>query len=238
MKLLTQNVKKWPSQNHLMLADEVIAQDADVVILTEYLNNKRGIEALNRFKNSGYTHVVTANDVVNDKLGGLAICSKKEFHQITNGFETLEQPWRTISMECRGKLITGCYWPQKHEKKPYFEALLKLCRQHQSHIIIGDLNTGKNSVDKSDNGAKFHCESYMHQLEDVGMLDAWRLHHGDKREYTWFSIKNGSPLNGFRVDHTFISPDLKERVLRCDYLPSVREKRLTDHSGMMIEING
>jgi exonuclease III len=65
------------------------------------------------------------------------------------------------------------------------------------------------------------------------LIDAYRHLHGYARqEYSWF-VKRGRLVTGRRFDHVFCSRDMM--VNRCEYLHSVREQGLSDHSALELD---
>ena len=65
------------------------------------------------------------------------------------------------------------------------------------------------------------------------LIDAYRQLHGyGRQESSWF-VKRKERRIGRRFDHAFCSRAL--RVRRCEYLHSVREQGLSDHSALELE---
>ena len=126
--------------------------------------------------------------------------------------------------------MVGVYFAQSHAKRPLFSWLLGgPGGLERPTIVIGDFNTGLHHVDEA--GATFHCASEFGRLAQAGWVDAWRLVHGDVREFSWYSTAG----NGFRIDHAFVTPDLASQVVGAAYDHSTR-KGLTDHSGLTIDL--
>jgi len=69
--------------------------------------------------------------------------------------------------------------------------------------------------------------------EELGYLDAFRLVHGDKKEYSWFSHQG----NGYRYDHMYISAALQPLVKDCFYDQQAREDKLSDHAPMFLVLS-
>ena len=66
-------------------------------------------------------------------------------------------------------------------------------------------------------------------------IDAYRHLHGYEREdFSWF-LKRGPRRIGRRFDHIFCSREI--RVIRCEYLHSVREDCLSDHSAVELDFD-
>jgi hypothetical protein len=85
---------------------------------------------------------------------------------------------------------------------------------HRPFVMIGDFNTGRNDFDIEGNGVPFYCSDQFASLhEEAGVSDLWRLRHGERRDWTWRSAKNG-----FRIDHAFGNRAFAERFpnFKCE----------------------
>ncbi len=101
-------------------------------------------------------------------------------------------------------------------------------RRDQGCVLIGDLNAGRHYLDET--GATFTCTRLMGELATMGYADAWRVIHGEKREFSWYSHEG----EGFRIDHALVSAALANRVNACWYSHNERKINLSDHSLMML----
>lgn len=111
-------------------------------------------------------------------------------------------------------------------------------REHERLIIIGDFNAPLNPrLDKS-NPNEHREETYTglsNIIENERLLDAWRLKHGRKRDYTWTMNSADPNAPATRIDHALISPALQTKLHTCDILPSCKPLT-TDHAPLLIEI--
>jgi exonuclease III len=103
-------------------------------------------------------------------------------------------------------------------------------RREEGCVLIGDLNAGRHYLDET--GATFTCTRLMGELATLGYVDAWRAEHAEKREFSWFSHEG----EGFRIDHALVSRALSHRVRSCWYSHSERERNLSDHSVMVLDL--
>jgi endonuclease/exonuclease/phosphatase family metal-dependent hydrolase len=129
----------------------------------------------------------------------------------------------------------GAYFLQQQAKAGFFERCGSLSTNEKLPLLIlGDLNTGSNACDREPGATPFHCEKVFFDLSVKNDLsELWRMQHGlDARDWTWRSSRNG-----FRIDHAFANrawlgafPDW-----RCVYDHAPRERKLTDHSALVID---
>ncbi|MFK5923786.1 MAG: hypothetical protein QM496_16535 [Verrucomicrobiota bacterium] len=124
--------------------------------------------------------------------------------------------------------------PSQDYKRPVFDFLLKLPEKYlmEDTMLIGDLNTGRHYEDEE--GATYVSAHQFDALLEQGWIDSWRIRNPDAREFTWFSRGYN---NGFRLDHTLVSPAMNERITDVKYSHTEREAGVTDHSLMVVDVD-
>jgi exonuclease III len=140
--------------------------------------------------------------------------------------------------------MLACYFPgasardkdRVRAKARYFEA----CRDAASGtgarplLIVGDLNTGNQTADRTEGGEKYTCSEHFDDLSQKdGLTDLWRRSNGaDAREWTWFSSNKRNP---FRLDHAFgHRPFVEFFRPTCRYDHRPREAGFSDHSAIVV----
>ena len=104
------------------------------------------------------------------------------------------------------------------------------------YLLIGDFNTGEAGVDC--HKPRFAGSSQFVRLQQLGFRDLWRQHNPGTTEHTWFSFgRGGTRLNGFRIDHALATPPLAGRAIRCRYSHDERERKISDHSVLLVEFS-
>lgn len=204
-------------------------ESADVLILTEYRNNKVSELLKSSLKDFGYNYQYTID--TEPRVNSVLIATKIEF--LSETFEELgEHRNRVIKLQNSVYTIFGCYFPLNKHKKKVFEFLLAQIEKNkdQNIIIAGDYNTGKHYIDEK--GATFFHSNYLEEFENKGLFDVWRELNPTKKEFSWYSNAG----NGFRLDHFFIQEKLKDNVIDCYYKHSYREDNFSDHSLMTLEL--
>jgi len=210
-------------------------QSADFILLAEWRRNANGLWLKGALENRGYT---TFGESRGPAANGLLIATSRRF-STSRLTPTGSINGEIISVNLENDIgILCCYFPQRLAKKDFFAACLEqVAKADWPLLIIGDLNTGRNEIDLERGAAKFACANEFAELtENGGMADLWRRSNGhDAQEWTW-----RSPKNGFRIDHAFANrtfltcfPDV-----RCCYEHSPRTDDLTDHSALIVEIQG
>ena len=69
-----------------------------------------------------------------------------------------------------------------------------------------------------------------------GFVEAWRLLHPNQRSFSWYSRRNGKDLHGFRIDHAFVSEQLRERLVSCEYSDIERFAATSDHAALLLDL--
>ncbi|MEX2217337.1 MAG: endonuclease/exonuclease/phosphatase family protein [Phycisphaerales bacterium] len=113
-----------------------------------------------------------------------------------------------------------------------FQAVIAAARRRRSEsfLLMGDFNAGRHRLDED--GTTFAGTRCLGQLAAMGYRDAWRDRHPCATDRSWYSHAGA----GFRIDHAMVSAPLAARVRRCWYSHAERERGLSDHSAIAIEI--
>ncbi|MGH7243024.1 MAG: endonuclease/exonuclease/phosphatase family protein [Phycisphaerales bacterium] len=158
----------------------------------------------------------------------------------------LSNRWLDVSVEGHNLQLTGVHIPDDSRptaRTTCWQALVASARLNcaQSHIFVGDFNTGRHGLDEA--GRTFTCTSQLGAVCTLGYADAFRVFAPAKREWTWLAPnrpfvkpENTVLSGGFRLDSALVSAPLVPRLLRADYLHSVRETGVSDHSAMIIDL--
>jgi exodeoxyribonuclease-3 len=129
-------------------------------------------------------------------------------------------------------------------KKLFWEALIRFAKEkmerNENAIIMGDFNTGLNTVDKEPGAGEFFLSGCMQALLDLrdeegrGWVDAYRRFHRRQSlvDYTWYM----PGAEGYRLDYAFVSPALADKVKAARHSHLERETGLSDHSMLIVEI--
>jgi exonuclease III len=241
IKIVALNIQNGGGPRVAQLCAYFDAQQADVIILTEWQDTARGhaIDAWARAKGLCCHGLADGG-----KANGIFVASKCP---VTPSTKTPQGDTTGVLMLAQAATwtILACYFPQKHEKPPFFAAVADVAAAHADAplIVIGDLNNGNQERDRGEGGAKFIGPDNFQALSGTaGLVDVWRLTPGDDaREYSYVSAPGKVSMagNGFRIDHAFAN-DAYMRQMRpvCHYDHKTREwvggARLTDHSALIV----
>lgn len=160
----------------------------------------------------------------------------------------LSSRWLEVIVEGQDLQLTGLHIPDDSRptaRAVCWRAIVAHAHKHQGnpHIFVGDFNTGRHGLDEE--GRTFTCTSQLGAVCTLGYVDAFRVFAPGVREWTWKAPigSRARPANtalsgGFRLDSALVSPPLVSRLVRADYIHSVRETGISDHSAMVVELDG
>jgi exonuclease III len=203
---------------------------ANFIVLSEWRDNSSGARLRQSLEDIGY-QVVTA---AHKNRNGILVATQND---VVNSWRITpmgSERGELLLVDVSGlKILTG-YFPQNKAKAPFFSACLDEAARarREPFLLIGDINTGNNHLDIEDFGTPFACAKQFEELQTKGeLLDLWRAEHGQKREWTWRSRKNG-----FRLDHALANLMFRTVFpeVHCTYDHSPRESGFTDHSALIV----
>ena len=230
MKIITWNIQQGGGIRIDKIIDTLEKYDADILVITEYRNNEKGLKLRSCLLERGYLFQVAP--VVDRKINTVLIAAKDDFSIQLFYQELQAEYFRAIKVENDDLCLYGLYFPQEIEKNKIFEFILDEIRKSEEKptIFIGDFNTGKHFIDEAKN--TFYCSNYMDAIEQNNYIDAWRFINKDKLQFSWYSNAG----NGFRIDHAFVHEQYKNMILYCFYSHREREDKISDHSLMVLEL--
>jgi exodeoxyribonuclease III len=232
-RIISLNLRHGGGRRIAPLTDWLLTKSPSAVIATEWRNNVPGQHLRNRLTLDGLQLALTvpaASQINTVLLAARGIKGSQPATPLNSPVGDLV----SISTE-EGVRILGCYFPQRMDKTPFFHRCIELAERnsHQPFVMIGDFNTGRNDLDIEGNGVPFYCADQFAGLhEQAGLADLWRLRHGERRDWTWRSAKNG-----FRIDHAFGNQAFLHRYpnFHCEIDHEPRLVRLTDHSAIILD---
>ncbi|GAA1822490.1 endonuclease/exonuclease/phosphatase family protein [Agromyces salentinus] len=233
MRIATLNLRHGGGPCVRSLLEQIARIDADVLVLTEF--RTPGVALIDGLHSLGYQ---TTTSLPPGSSNGIAIASRSVIDRSWSLAQDLDpdlDSHRLWAVATNGLSLVGVYLPQRKLKLPYWDAVISAAASGHLNagVLIGDWNTGTNTLDKSPAGAGFDGADRLAALEATGYVDPWRLSHPDEREYSWFSTAG----NGFRVDHVYVHPSLLDDVLNAFYDQTPLAERATDHAALILELS-
>jgi exonuclease III len=230
MKLLCLNVRSGGGTRWNRILDFVESKCADIVVFTEWRRSE-SLEAVTWATSRGMQWIGACDGATRNGVF-VATAPKFQSSSITPGAETAGTLLR-VAFE--GWTMLACYFPQGDAKARYFQSCSEVTKAVGAapFLIVGDLNTGNQVVDRTPDGERYACADLFDRLSaGDGLVDLWRRTQGaGAREWSWMP-----KANGFRLDHAFGNHAFVAAFdPLCEYDHSPREAGgFSDHSAVVI----
>lgn len=231
-----------------------LAEDAPEALMVQEL---KGMDfPAPDFKDAGYhSHAVTQK-----AYNGVAILSKTPIEIIADRLdgEKEDEQARYLEVETNGVRLIDIYLPNGNpapgDKYDYklrwmerlYTRLKSLIESDTAFIIGGDFNVIPQDKDCKtpkdwEGDALFRPETHaaFRALLNLGLTDAFRVHHKSAGHYTFWDYQRGAwqKDNGIRIDHFLLSPYYADRLQFCRINKAPRGwDSPSDHTPIEIEI--
>ena len=132
-------------------------------------------------------------------------------------------------------IIANIYSPNNTtEKKDYFYSLVEDLMEYNDKelVVIGDFNCTLNSdldIISGHPHDKSESDAFMHLIEQLGLIDMWRLYHPCEKDATWMRF---NPYTARRLDYCFVSENALQFCSSCNHL----NIHNTDHKAVILEL--
>lgn len=229
-RLVVLNIRGGGGSRTTRLCAYLDVHDPDTVVLTEWRNGVSGEVFATWATSRGMRHAGLADG---GTANGVFLASK---HRFRTASATPAGQGAGVLMLARfaGVTLLACYFPQLNEKSVFFDHCARVARRHRAgpFVLVGDLNTGNQTADRSQGAVRYACAAGFDDLcAPDGLVDLWRRNNGEAREWTWLSHR----ANGFRIDHALGNAHyVRAFAPSCRYDHSVRTTGLTDHSAVLV----
>ncbi len=227
LKILSWNIQQGGGSRLKPILKFIYTQEAHILILSEYRNNKNGATIRAKLLEMGYYFQFVS--LVGSEVNSVLVASKIPGNSKLFVDRKQAHDHSIICADFAAFRCFGVYLPHK-KKHNLFNILHEEMAYDKPSIIAGDFNTGINNVDQK--GSSFWYTDELKRLENFGMYDAFRHLHGEVKTYSWYSHQG----NGYRYDHTYVHKDLLPVISECDYIHEAREQKWSDHSPMILKL--
>lgn len=254
-RFLTWNIQGGGGSRVPQIMREVDSLEADVLAFTEvrYANLQTLTAALGA---SGFTHIETP--CPESGSNSVLLAAKVPFDVEEERIAHDRERWASVyipsldlrvlcvhipgapdhKFDAEGRGLSG---PKRKELFWYEVTRYAMAHKTENVVIMGDLNTGINEIDKTPSGQPFKLSENIRILRmDGKYVDTWRYLNPQAREYTWFTKRDGKDLNGFRLDYIWASSSLRELIRGAWHVDRVRgllaDGGLSDHAMVVADL--
>jgi exodeoxyribonuclease-3 len=243
LSILTVNIGAASRERAEDMLRWLAGRPEDVFVLTETSAGTGTAYLLDRFRQAGYA-VVHTPDTSGDR--GTALVSQTA---ITHGLVLagVSIPGRVAAAvldTTPAVAVLGVYVPSrdrsavKTEKKQTFVASLLAALDALPEgllnrlVIGGDYNVIARTHQPLHAGFLPFEFGLLEALEAHGLVDAHERCSPGTQPHSWI----GRTGDGYRYDYFHVGRDLAGRITGCAYLHETRERRLTDHAAVALEL--
>ena len=150
-----------------------------------------------------------------------------EGHFLTCEMQNMDDPQKNLT-------LCNIYAPNK-DKSGFFLDVIKRTVDFSSNlVIIGDFNLVLD-VQLDQNCSKSNnkkAEAALHQImEDLSLIDIWRVCNPEDRQYSWMRV--GNQVSASRIDFAVVSQGLSASCVNTMYLPGIKP----DHHAFYLAID-
>lgn len=239
IRLVSWNIRQGGGRRVGAIYDALIGHAPDVIILTEYRCGP-SMSLLARLAAGGWPHAATSDPP--PRRNGVAVLSREPLMVRRPPSSVPPDRWVEVEVPAYKLALAAVYVPVRGRdvtrKDAYWRGVLEAAavRRDAAFLFVGDWNTGAPIGDAEPEGAGFSCCEHFAAMPEHGFVEVWRLLHPHQRAFSWYSRRGGADLNGFRIDHAFLSAQLRERLVSCEYSDIERSAGLSDHAVLLLEL--
>ena len=249
MRLLGVNIRSGGSRATMdALLRRCLLHEPDVLVFSEFRDTATGAYLRRKLIAANYRHQAASEG---HRGNGVLIASTHAFDAIRNPFGLPDDEYPNAIIEARFERLRvfGVYLPGQDRKRPHLRCLIATAERYNEAkidaICIGDFNSGRNETDIEINlGRKalkdeFSTADLYAELERC-WTEAWLYMHPGAREFSWYPFRKAPPgqrRNGWRIDKAFVSASLLPRLRDAQYDHGFRLEGLTDHSGLIVDLD-
>jgi exonuclease III len=237
VRIVSWNIQQGAPTRGSRVTEALLAHDPSLVVLTEYHAVRSELVAAG-LRRAGLRHQASSAAGYGFEV---FMASKEPLSKprpLDSG-QAVVGGYLEVEVGSRGLILAGVYVPvisavPLAEKRRFWSMLHAAASRHidENFLVVGDWNTGDFPLDKEAPGRPFSCTREYRKMMELGFEEAWRTLNGDLREYTWRSNRG----TGFRIDHAFLSPPLRSRLVDARYSHREREAKISDHSVMVVDL--
>lgn len=221
--------------------------DASTIVFSEFRENEAGGLLRRDAERYGFVH---QSCTPASRGNGVLIVSENPFAATPNPFGLAQDEYPNAVLKAQfGDLeLYGVYLPGQDRKRPHLRCLIALAQRCNeagvAAICIGDFNSGRNETDIEVNLRsgrlldEFSTADLYRELETL-WTEAWAHLHPGEYEFSWYPFRKDPDYvsrSGWRIDKAFLSPKALPRLRSAEYDHVFRMDRLTDHSGLIVEL--
>ena len=243
MRVVSWNIRAGGGVRAKGIINQIRLWQPDIVALSEFRGTEASQSIAAGLYASGLSHQRTTTDPANPSVNSLLLASRWPLRTVTIQ-NAPDNPRRWLHVNIANPVpiaFVAIHIPNRSTglKYPFLDAVTNTVKNWRgpAAIIIGDTNSGCIDIDEESPAFNKTEDQWIKTLNSLHWKDAFRLLHGNKKDYTWYS-PNGR--NGFRLDQAFLYPSLHDKLKYFEHVwggnTSARREDLSDHAAIVMDI--
>lgn len=224
------------------IAEWLLGQRAQVLVLTELRNTDACRELLESLRADGYstTHAIPSSDDTEPFFAAIVTrqvvvtpISATQRPRLVGVDIAVAPPLTPIRLVGMYAPTNGMTAESSRRRQQFQHDTINYLRGiHTPRIVVaGDFNVIEPGHRPRLPAFEAHDYRFYTDLEGLGLRDAFRTLHPDAVEHSWLSSRFGNQ----RIDHTFVGPSVSVQACVYDHAP--RQLDLSDHAAMITRID-
>jgi exodeoxyribonuclease-3 len=249
MRVLALNIRSGGNRTIVApVVARIMRHDPDAVVIAEFRDTPVGDVLRAALDRAGFNHQAATET----RRNGVLIAATEPFEVQRNPFGLADDEYPNAILEAnfpRLRLL-GAYLPGQDRKRPHLRYLIAFAEYCNANGIdamcIGDFNSGRNATDIELNlrratfADEFSTADLYEELERH-WTEAWAHLHPGEYDFSWYPFRTDpdyTSRSGWRIDKAFVSRPLLPRLRAAEYDHFFRLDRLTDHSAIVVTLEG
>jgi exonuclease III len=245
MRIVAWNIRAGGGRRIEAIADQLRRWRPDVVALSEFRGTPPSAWLADELASQGLAFQRTTADANAAATNALLVASRWPVRLgAVRAAPREPRRWLLARIAAPEPIALGAmHVPNRvtGRKGDYLTSALSLARRWREGpaLLIGDTNSGRIGLDEQVRTFDRLEDGWIRDLDRAGWADAFRVLHGERRAYTWYSPNGG---NGFRLDQAFVNQPLRARLAATRYAwgkprgeRSARRESLSDHAALIVD---
>ena len=244
MRIVAWNIRAGGGRRSDGITAQLVRWRADVAVLSEFRATEPSLCIAASLAARGLSFQRTTSDPRNHARNALLVASRWPLRRLPLAHAPhMGHRWLAVNVAAPHRFaVLALHVPNRSSghKDAFLDSVTRIVSRWRgaSGLLIGDTNSGRIRLDEESSAFDRLEDGWMQGLAALGWQDAFRVLHGERREFTWYS-PNGN--NGFRLDQGFLHPRLVPGLRGASHHwgghAGNRRDTLSDHAALVLDLD-